>query len=216
MKDITFEPFPKIPRLNREVICNEKIDGSNASVIITDDGRIAAASRNRRITPTEDNYGFAQWVEDHKEELLKLGPGRHFGEWWGHGIQRGYGLKEKRFSLFNTSRWTPNGHGGVWSEKESVFVDCCSVVPTIWRGDFDSFDARDLIEILRLHGSFAAPGFMRPEGIVMYHTAADKCFKVTLEGDEKPKGLAEPISSAQLTAGKKAEDEVFRQKCKTT
>lgn len=233
MKDIAFESFPKMARLNREIIISEKLDGSNASVIITDDGRIAAASRNRLITPTEDNYGFARWVEDHKEELLKLGPGRHFGEWWGGGIQRGYGLKEKRFSLFNVHRWLPNSEArtaeewgkiinrpGVAERVDDVTArpgpNCCFVVPTIWRGPFDSFDARDLIEILRSNGSFAAPGFMQPEGIVLYHTAAEKCFKVTLENDEKPKGLAKPISSAQLTAGKKAADEVFRQKCKTT
>ncbi len=60
-------------------------------------------SRTRWITAQDDNHGFARWVEGNKQELLKLGAGRHFGEWWGSGIQRGYGLQkgEKRFSLFN-------------------------------------------------------------------------------------------------------------------
>jgi hypothetical protein len=40
---------------------------------------------------------------------------------------------------------------------------------------------------LGLYGSSASPGFYRPEGVVVYHTAANELFKVTLENDEKPK-----------------------------
>ena len=106
---------------------------------------------------------------------MALGPGRHFGEWWGQGIQRGYALKEKRFSLFNVTRWT------------EAHPPCCDVVPVLWRGIFET-DAvlmclRDLIET----GSVASPGFMRPEGVVVYHVAANMCFKKTIEKDEEPK-----------------------------
>lgn len=41
---------------------------------------------------------------------------------------------------------------------------------------------------LRADGSVAAPGFMRPEGVVVYHTAARVLFKVTLEKDAEHKG----------------------------
>jgi hypothetical protein len=37
-------------------------------------------------------------------------------------------------------------------------------------------------------GSVAAPGFKDPEGVVVYHTAANLYFKVTCKNDEKPKG----------------------------
>ena len=69
---------------------------------------------------------------------------------------------------------------------------CCHVVPTIWRGVFDQFDCNACLEILRSHGSFAAPGFTDPEGIVIYHEAAKKCFKVTLKDDASPKSLVVP------------------------
>ena len=78
-----FIPFPKIARLSRLAIVSEKIDGTNAQVLITEDGDIFAGSRSRWITPEDDNYGFARWVEGNKDTLLKLGPGRHMGEWWG-------------------------------------------------------------------------------------------------------------------------------------
>ena len=56
--------FPKIPRLNREVVFSEKIDGTNACVGIVDDV-VFAQSRSRVITPGDDNFGFAAWVEKH-------------------------------------------------------------------------------------------------------------------------------------------------------
>ena len=100
-----FRGFQKISRLSRECIITEKIDGTNASVFITEDGQFLTGSRTHWIQPEADNFGFSRWAHEHKDELLTLGPGHHFGEWWGHGIQRGYGLPkgERRFLLFNTA-----------------------------------------------------------------------------------------------------------------
>src|SRR5882724_1551391 len=94
-----FEPFPKIGRLKRDCLVTEKIDGTNAQVFIVHDSGfenneavakvdnhyIYAGSRSRWLQPgkTTDNFGFAGWVNDNAAELVKLGPGRHFGEWWG-------------------------------------------------------------------------------------------------------------------------------------
>ena len=75
-----FKPFPKIPRLSRNCLVQEKIDGTNASIYIDESGStIQAGSRTRWITPEDDNYGFARWVEENKSELFKLGPAHHFG-----------------------------------------------------------------------------------------------------------------------------------------
>lgn len=177
---VEFEAFPKIPRLNRDCVITEKIDGTNAQIIITADGQIAAGSRTRLITPGKqtDNHGFAGWVEANKEELLKLGPGRHFGEWWGQGIQRNYGLTEKRFSLFHT-----HGIEGL--------PTCVSVVPTLYEGPFNSITISAVLDGLRTDGSKAAPGFMKPEGIVVFHTASRGLFKVTVEKDAEHKGKQE-------------------------
>jgi hypothetical protein len=101
-----FVPWPKIHRLFRDVIITEKIDGTNAAIGISDDGEVHAQSRKRIITPADDNYGFAKWVHANAAVLAEhLGPGLHFGEWCGLGINRGYGLPEKRFALFNAARW---------------------------------------------------------------------------------------------------------------
>lgn len=197
-----FESFPKIPRLNRDIVITEKLDGTNACVVFEPDGTHFAQSRNRIITPQSDNYGFAGWVEANRDALFDtLGYGRHFGEWYGAGINRSYGLSEKRFALFNP-RWREvvDGRrlGGAPVPSQ------LDVVPVLYRGPWFLPPVEDMVadttrewapyamvRRLRTEGSVAVPGFSRPEGIVVFHTAAQVLFKATLEGDEKPKGLRE-------------------------
>lgn len=200
-----FLEFPKIGRLKRDMVITEKIDGTNAQVLITmptagvEDANviarngdvssptygfvILAGSRNRYITPTDDNFGFAKWVQANADELWSLGEGRHFGEWWGQGIQRGYGLKEKRFSLFNVNRWQSDGNG-------QPRPACCHVVPVLKRWTFDTSVIDAVITDLAAHGSYAAQGFMKPEGIIVYQMATRTMFKRTLDKDDEPKSLA--------------------------
>src|ERR1035437_6724989 len=126
-----FAGFGKLHRLSRNCLISEKIDGTNSQIMILDDGvTLYAGSRNRWITPDNDNMGFARWVEANKVDLLKLGPGQHFGEWWGSGCQRGYGLTkgEKRFSLFNAIRWA----------DPATRPACSHVVPILYNGIFDT------------------------------------------------------------------------------
>ena len=203
MSEITFEAWPKIPRLNREMIVTEKIDGTNAAVIIErgapsdyqtgwtsaaeyDGGfyKVGAQSRTRLITPEDDNYGFARWVRENAQALVEtLGEGRHFGEWWGNGIQRGYGLPkgDKRFSLFNTSRW---------GDVDVSAVPGLGVVPVLYAGGFSHDIITNIVGTLREHGSVVGQGY-RAEGVVVYLPAARQLFKVLVENDEIPKGLAE-------------------------
>jgi len=174
-----FQEFQKIPRLSRNCTITEKIDGTSACVFIGEDGEFLVGSRSRRITPEYDNYGFAQWAHAHKDELMLLGHGRHFGEWWGSGIQRGYGLKngEKRFSLFNTGRWN----------ADNPPPACCSVVPVLFNGIFTSTAVDACIYMLNSEGSRASPGFMHPEGVIVYQSAGRCYFKKTILKDDEPK-----------------------------
>lgn len=198
MDQIEFKEFPKMARLSREMIITEKIDGTNASIHITDDGQMLCGSRTRWITPENDNHGFAKWAMEHKTILLGLGKGTHFGEWWGSGIQRGYGLPkgEKRFSLFNVTRWCLYDQDPqVISESQQGVVryqerlpSCVGLVPVLYKGQFNSLFADGILAALKDHGSYATP-FMNPEGIVVFHVAAGIGFKKTIEHDELPKSL---------------------------
>ena len=215
-----FVPFPKVPRLSRECVITEKIDGTNASIHIkqvhdcddldalppeafvfdTDSGTLAmvAASRKRYIgvgsLPGEknpDNQGFAAWVYENRDDLLGLGEGSHFGEWWGQGIQRGYGLKEKRFSLFNTGRWTgqystPNLTRLDGKHERERAPNCCDIVPVLTTGLFREIIWEEALNSLKISGSFAA-SFDNPEGIMIFHVAAQSFFKKTIKNDAAPK-----------------------------
>jgi len=194
-----FVGFPKIARYSRECIVTEKIDGTNGQIYIGPDGEFLVGSRTRWITAETDNHGFAAWAHAHKDELMQLGPGHHFGEWWGSGIQRGYGLPkgEKRWSMFNVVRWCMHGHTpGVISvdpktkvaKMQDVLPACVGLVPVLWRGNFDFCPISDLLQRLIVGGSQAAPCFLPPEGIVIFHLAAGVGFKKTIEKDNEPKG----------------------------
>ena len=227
-----FQEWPKIPRFNRTVFISEKIDGKSCGVALfpletaqerdiaqadpyvlsidyTGVGTgahfgtaLLAGSRSRWLRPEGlgpkgcDESGFAAWVLANGIELQKLGPGRHYGEWWGAGIGRRYGRTEKRFSLFNTARWG----------EHNPPPACCSVVPILYRGTPDGIDAA--VSNLRLQGSRAAPGFMKPEGVIVYHTASRQYYKITLDNDDVPKGKI--VQSGNVVGGDLAGGDIYK------
>lgn len=172
-----FVGFGKIARLRRPVIVTEKIDGTNGQIFISDDGLVMAGSKNRWLScerKGDDNFGFARWVAENALGLVgTLGPGRHYGEWYGAGIRRGYGLAERRFMLFNVKRW-----GDV-----KLRVPGLEVATVL--GELSSLDdaVSPIILGLGLFGSAHVPGFYNPEGIVVHHVASGASFKYTLDGD---------------------------------
>lgn len=202
-----FKEWPKTPRLFRDIVVTEKIDGTNAAVQVvpvaeldrwtTEDGEtitfidpqpiavvdglaVFAQSRSRLITPgkTTDNYGFAGWVERNAASLVEdLGEGIHYGEWWGQGIQRGYGQQHKNFWLFNTARYA----------EVTFSTPGLDIVPILHEGHFDQWEIENALGKLRSNGSVAAPGFMNPEGICVYHSASRQVFKVTLDKNDAGK-----------------------------
>lgn len=181
-----FEVFPSLHRYSKEnVVITEKIDGANAQVFIDEYSTIIrAGSRNRWITPEDDNFGFARFVHEHRDWMLKyLGPGRHYGEWWGNGIQRTYGMDKKCFSLFNAGRWNTAFEemrkGGVEIPDQIRTVPVLEVVRASEHKPMDS------LQRLLILGSQANPGFRLPEGIVCYHTLTKTSYKVTYDYDQK-------------------------------
>ena len=68
-----------------------KLDGTNAGIRVVS-GEVVAQSRSRLITPEDDNYGFAAYVDSIKEMLVAVIGNTTkltiFGEWCGNGIQK--------------------------------------------------------------------------------------------------------------------------------
>lgn len=196
---VEFPKFRKMPRWWKTFVITEKIDGTNGLIQVWDEDDlpsnnppvtyddlmmryVAAGSRNRwlSLSLSADNHGFARWVNEHVNEAAQLGPGVHYGEWYGSGINRGYNLTngEKRFALFNSHRWTEQRPAGF------------DVVPTLWQGSGDDLSdgIASALDILRTEGSRMAPGFMRPEGIVIYSVENGVYWKKYLDNDRNAKG----------------------------
>lgn len=193
-KAVEFIAWPKTPRLFRDIIVTEKIDGTNAAIHITENPElpgtyaVQAQSRNRLIYPGADNYGFAAWVSENAAQLIELlGPGVHFGEWWGKGIQRGYNQSGRNFSLFNTDR-----HKTVSTLVGGVIV---KPVPVLYHGTFSEARIRVALAKLEISGSVASPGFGNPEGVCVWHSQTRQVFKVTLDHNDAGKWESAPTAA---------------------
>lgn len=198
---MTYPKFGSIPRWYKDFTISEKIDGSNGLIAVFEEGieydllrtdgiepvafhesyAIFAGSRNRWLSAekTKDNAGFAQWVREHSADASLLGPGLHYGEWYGRGIQRGYGLDHKRFALFNTHRWGTSR------------PDNFDVVPVLWQGSGDDIQSGidEAITQLFLKGSALVEGYRNPEGLVIYSHENRVYWKKTLDNDRSPKSV---------------------------
>lgn len=191
MSDTEFIPFAKISHLKSPCIITEKIDGTNACLEITETS-VTACSRTRRLVTTYadaplvwhdvdakgrgvDNYGLGAWVVENCHLLAKLGPGRHFGEWYGRGIQRGYGLPGKRLAFFNTSMTDPG-------ETVPELRDLIRCTPVLYEGVFSELAIENAMATLLNQGSYVAPGFMHPEGVVVHFAHNRTSFKVVFDG----------------------------------
>jgi len=196
-----FQKFSSIPRLSKEKMrITEKLDGSNGairirpfdplvdasaalSVVAVDDNgmyNVWVQSRNRFIAPgkSTDNAGFAGWVSDNLNELVSiLGPGDHYGEWWGSGIQRGYGVP-KRFSLFNAERWLGELH-----PTDDMFDLGLYIVPLLFTGPYDGAKIQELKQDLIDNGSKASPGY-KAEGLIVELREIGARYKVLTENDD--------------------------------
>jgi len=153
--DVEFKPWPKIPRdKGNTITITEKIDGTNACVIIQDGELVGIQSRNRLIKPGDDNMGFAFWVMENKEGLEELGDGYHYGEWAGPGVQKNpHMLENKTFFLFNTFR------------PQETLPECVKQVTTLYQGVYSKEVIEDCMSTL--WSCATSTGYI-PEGVIVY------------------------------------------------
>lgn len=133
---------------------------------------LKCGSRTRWITPGDDNFGFAAFVHANKEEFIsKLGLGTHFGEWAGLGINSGEGLSQKTFVLFD-----------YWKYADKPLPPQTVTVPVLYEGAVDLAAIDQAMSDLKTNGSKLAPGFMRPEGVVV--SFGDVRYKKVFDAEE--------------------------------
>ena len=169
---IEFEAWPKIPRdILGYVIITEKMDGTNACVVIEDGVIVGIQSRKRmlNVDKTEDNYGFAGYVMQNEEKFLALGEGKHYGEWAGVGIQKNpHELDAKYFYLFDVRRW-----GDHHVPPEGI-----RVVKILHQGEYSGAIVDNVMNELK--DTSVSEGY-KPEGIIVYFPTLNKREKYTFE-----------------------------------
>lgn len=175
-----FEAWPKIPRHKGvQVVITEKIDGTNACLVVENNKIIGCQSRNRIIDRHSDNAGFANWAFDNEERIVNLlGEGRHFGEWAGPNIQQNkLNLDRKHFFLFNSY---------LWYEKLNVHEDHGEIksVPLLYNGDYQDGLIEDIMNRLKYNDFPHQTGYMKPEGIIIFYPQMKSYEKLTFEHTE--------------------------------
>ena len=177
---MTFElkPYGKTQRYNGlTVTITEKIDGTNACVVIDQGELVGCQSRNRALDVHNDNMGFANWVEANKEELLKLGDGYHYGEWAGPGIQKNpHKFDQKQFMLFNTYR------------PADTLPSCVINVPILYVGPYLGKDHVD--DVMSTLYSAAINSGYKPEGVIIYFHEHRQSLKYTYANNKSKWSLS--------------------------
>lgn len=127
-----------------------KLHGTNAAVVLdTQTGEMWAQSRERILSLEQDNAGFCQWFEVHKEHLKMLlecfsfKDSTHvaiYGEWCGGNIQAGVAITglEKMFVAFKIRVIFPdrelwfNPHEDDYSNVNSIMEAIHKLIPSFY------------------------------------------------------------------------------------
>lgn len=182
MSTANYNSFPSIERLeNIYCIISEKIDGTNGLIEINETN-VRFGSRNRYISFSDDNAGFANFFKDYEARFKDAAkdittdesyPLRIYGEWFGRGIQRGYGLKDKFFMPFSF----------FYGEKLIEYQVPNVIAPNImYTGKFSMEVVSACMQQLKLNGSGIVKGYKQPEGIVIFFPKYNFRLKETFDG----------------------------------
>lgn len=150
-----------------------KMDDYTGKTARTEVWRVWAQNQVRPLQVNHDMSGLAAWVDRHAAELVRvLGPGVHSGTWWGYKIRRGYGLfpDDRRFSLFNTERW---------SHLNGTQVPGLYCAPILWQDTLGPDTLKQFLRVLDRASkmSAAVPGWECPQGVILYHRDGNMMFQ---------------------------------------
>lgn len=182
-----FKGYPKTPRLEQETVTiSEKVDGTNGVLYIhkphlcdVTNGielspYVLAGSRSKWLQDegkkSWDNHGFGAWVAEHASELHNLPAGFHYGEWYGKGINHGYGMTDRKFMLFNRKRY-----------ERLEDLPKCVELETIIEDEVPVYELLSVIDRIKnevsVKGSYHVPGQAMVEGLIMRFRLSAKVYK---------------------------------------
>lgn len=185
MSEQEFKSWREIDKFQGvHVIITEKIHGSNAQILVYRDEsgalKALAGSRTQFLDPWgRDNFGFAKYVMAHEAQICEqLGEGRHYGEWVGPGVNSDYGLKDKHLVLFDFRR-----HPKEKFEAGQMPPNMLPI-PVLYDGPYAPGIEDKVMDGLKANGSVLSPGFMKPEGVVLFFPQFGSMKKKVFKAEE--------------------------------
>ena len=122
------------------IVITEKIDCSNASFTLDEQGELQVFSRNVLLDESNNLNGFYQWVHENINPIQLEPEYIYFGEWLGTPHKVRYEGYEKQFFLFDVwdkefTRYMPFSV----VEFEAYCLEL-NLVPVFYKGEFISFE----------------------------------------------------------------------------
>lgn len=125
-----------------EIVVQCKLDGSNASICLDDDGNLLAFSRKKQLDFSETLHGFWNYIQSfNKDEYKDLGHRILFGEWMGvkHLVQYKESVYGKWYVYdmydLDTEKWLPQKEVCDYCIKHGLLY-----IDTKYKGKFKSWD----------------------------------------------------------------------------
>lgn len=105
-----------------------KLHGTNASIIVSEDGTVTGGKRTGTVSVGNDNAGFASWLETVKHGFRNLGYTYIvYGEWAGPGIQKKVAVSDiEKKSFFPFAVYLPVNDKWIFEPEDiSGYIEGC-------------------------------------------------------------------------------------------
>ena len=198
-----------------------KIDGTNASIWLGDDGEMHCGSRNREISEDEDNAGFYKWATNqtnlaqfvHSYPFLRL-----YGEWLvPHSLRTYRGDAWKRFYVFDVSEESEDESNLIPYETyqplmETYGIDYIPPIAIIRGGSYETF-----VPLLEKNVFMIEDGKGAGEGVVIknyeYTNKQHNQVWAKIVRNEFKEKHAKTMGVSATDAGKMLEEELVDKFC---
>lgn len=105
--------------LDGTVYLFSKLDGSNASIWVGDDGEVHLGSRNREVTKDQDNHGFYRWWDTQGYGAQEIG---ELLRWHTNLVLYGEWLVPHTFKGYYETSWNRFWAFDVWDSSQGRFL----------------------------------------------------------------------------------------------
>lgn len=137
------DKFAEAFKVGEHITITEKIDGANASIAVSEDGKLIAFSRRNELTPESNLQGFYEYVQSLDPTMISCVLGTRyifFGEWLVKHTIKYPQEKMKQFYVFDV--WDTEIEQYIPWEQAKQMAEFCGLkmIPVFYDGPFTSWE----------------------------------------------------------------------------